>query len=473
MKDRPRASASASARTLKRRVFLGAVGMGISAPLALRMSRAAVAAPGDRPKRLLIVFIPHGVPIEHYQPTWDGISVPNFMPSTQGGSFQPVGVLTPLQPYADKVNVVQGISMNDGATNHAAVRAVLTGFAEGKGSDSIDNIIAGAIGSKPLLLGALGYDSLYGFNENCYLSKQSTWVVPQLDPNKAADDLFGKTGNTTPTVDESVFRAKVSTLTETECDALSKSLAGLTREQNKLQVHLDAVRALKAGGTTKPLSCTGRPTMPTVDAVKGKNVQDVANFGQVLDAHLEVVTGAFTCGAANVITMQAMYVNAQYNMNFSGGPAINALYHDPTSHSADAAGRANFAKVQKWFYERLVAKVIMPLATTPDAADTSGGNHSILDNTTIITCSEIADGFFHNSQAAMQTVPLGNTQKMFNLTMPYVIIGGGGGYFKQGGQLVGAQRMHIDLLATLADAMGAPITQMGGKPVSVITDLKA
>jgi arylsulfatase A-like enzyme len=33
--------------------------------------------------------------------------------------------------------------------------------------------------------------------------------------------------------------------------------------------------------------------------------------------------------------------------------------------------------------------------------------------------------------------------------------------------------MHIDVLATLADAMGVPITSMGGKAVSPIADLKA
>jgi Protein of unknown function (DUF1552) len=462
-----------SRRTLKRRVFLSALGLGISAPLALRMSRMAVAQAAGRPKRLLIVFIPHGVPVEHYQPVWDGTTL-TLTPSGQG-AFQPVGVLAPLQPYASQISVVQGVSMNDGATNHAAVRAALTGFTDGKGSDSIDTIIASAMGVKPWLLGALGYDAQQGFNENCYLSKQSAWVSPQLDPSKVATAMFGAAGATAPTVDESVFRNQVLALTEGELDGMAKSLSALTREQTKLQVHLDAIRALKAGGSVKPvMTCNGRPSMPTVDMVAGKNVQDIANFAEVLDAHLELIAGAFTCGAANVMVLQAMYVNAQYRMNFTGGPGIADLYHDPTSHSSDYMGRARFATVQRWFFERLTTKLVKVLATTPDMADGTG-TRMVLDNTIIMTCSEIADGFIHNSQPQKMAVNLdGNgTTKQYNMSLPYVFIGGGSGYFKQGGQIVGADRMHIDVLATLADAMGVPITSMGGKAVSPIADLKA
>jgi hypothetical protein len=222
------------------------------------------------------------------------------------------------------------------------------------------------------------------------------------------------------------------------------------------------------------MSCNGRPDMPGVAAVQGKNVQDVANFAQVLDAHLELAFNAFKCGAASVITLQSMYATAQYKMDFTGGPGVGDLYHDPTSHSQDVAGRARFAKVQRWFYERLVAKLIMPLATTMDGADVSAPGRMLLDNTVIVTCSEIADGFFHNSQVAKQQIPLDSngTQKPYTLSLPYVFIGGGSGYLKQGGQIVGATRMHTDVLATLADAMGVPIMTMGTQTVSPIADLK-
>jgi hypothetical protein len=55
--------------TLGRRLFLGALGLGLSAPMAMRMARRAVAVPGTRPRRLMIVYIPHGMPDEHFMPT--------------------------------------------------------------------------------------------------------------------------------------------------------------------------------------------------------------------------------------------------------------------------------------------------------------------------------------------------------------------------------------------------------------------
>jgi arylsulfatase A-like enzyme len=116
----------------------------------------------------------------------------------------------------------------------------------------------------------------------------------------------------------------------------------------------------------------------------------------------------------------------------------------------------------------------MPLSTMPDPADSTGAGHTVLDNTTIVTCSEIADGFFHNSQMMKETINVdtNGTQKTFNMSLPYVVIGGGSGYLRQGGQIVGATTMHTDLLATLADAMGVPIPMMGSQKVTPIADLK-
>src|SRR5258708_20431366 len=123
---------------LGRRVFLGALGLGLSVPLAARMARRAVAVPGARPRRLMIIYIPHGMPDEHFTPTVTGGAL-NLSPSPQG-------VLAPLAPYQSYVTSVQGIGMNAGATNHAPIRALLTGFPEGIGSDSIDSLTPHALG---------------------------------------------------------------------------------------------------------------------------------------------------------------------------------------------------------------------------------------------------------------------------------------------------------------------------------------
>jgi len=60
-----------------------------------------------------------------------------------------LGVLSAFEPYKKYLNVIRGVSMNNGAQNHAAIRAMLTGFVEGTANgvavDSIDNTIASAL----------------------------------------------------------------------------------------------------------------------------------------------------------------------------------------------------------------------------------------------------------------------------------------------------------------------------------------
>ena len=53
-----------------------------------------------------------------------------------------------------------------------------------------------------------------------------------------------------------------------------------------------------------------------------------------------------------------------------------------------------------------------------------------------------------------------------------MLLGGGGGYLKTG-QVVDVTHMHTDVLATIAAAMGAPVTTIGGQAVSAIPELKA
>src|SRR5690606_19821774 len=186
----------------------------------------------------------------------------------------------------------------------------------------------------------------------------------------------------------------------------------------KLQLHLDAVRSLKAGsggGGIGVISCDSRPSLPAVEAMVGKDPFVHENFGMVLDGHLEATAHAFVCGTARVVTLQTMYANAQILMNFPGGPGFAENHHDPLSHSADAEGRTRFAQVQKWFYSRLAEKFLAVL-DQPDPADPE---HTVLDNTVVMVCTEISDGMMHESQANPQTWILGAPRETY---LPFVLI---------------------------------------------------
>jgi len=433
-------------RRLARRFFLSALGLGLSLPLAYSSARLAVAQTTPRPRRLFLYYLPHGAPAEHFDPTASG----GTFDFDLGGQ----GVLGPLAPYAKQVTVLRGISMN-GASNHAAIRTMLTGNPEGNDSDSIDGLIAEKLMTTPYVLGAVPYAKGSGFTSDSFLVKHGSWVRPEEDPSRAADALFQSLGAGSGMPNPAVeFRAAALSLTEKELTRLQAVTKDLTDEQTKLAIHLDAIRQLKESGTSAmPISCDKRPELPALAALAGADVLDPTQLGKVLDAQLEVAAHALLCGTASVITLQNMYVNADLNMGFPGGPGIPKGHHEPVSHSWDAPGRAEFALVQRWFYGRLAEKLLATLNQT----DPQDPEHTVLDNSLVAVLSEVSDGANHNSDAS--PVWIGGVETPTSL--PIVLIGGAGGYLKPAGGILKVSAMHTDLLATFAAAMGAPVASMG------------
>jgi hypothetical protein len=201
--------------------------------------------------------------------------------------------------------------------------------------------------------------------------------------------------------------------------------------------------------------------MPALEAVRGIDARDEKQMGLILDAHLEVAANAMSCGSARVITLQCTYAGSDIMCNFAGGPNVAQTFHAGLSH----ADRDGHATVAKWFFERLAAKMLVPLMQ-PDPLDPS---HTVLDNSLIYVTSEVGDGQDHSS-GVHPGAPLG-----LYLYLPQLLIGGAGGYLKGGGRIVQVEenRPHTDVLATIADAMGAPLADIGGQRVSLVQELKA
>lgn len=445
-----------SDRVLGRRVFLKALGMGVAAPLAFRMGRMAMAGPSAAPLRLFIYFVPHGVPVEKFENFGSGAS---FLAGSE--------VLSPLAPYGSQVNVVRGLSMQ-GISNHAAIRATLTGIADGVGVDSIDHTIAQGLGVEAYTLGAIPYNKQNneGYGDNSFLIKHGSWVRPTESPIQAAAELFGASEPANPAQpDEAAFRKEALGLSEKQLDRVHASLKDLSKEQSKLAVHLEAIRALKSAGDRPTVNgCTDKPSLPAVDALQGKDEMAHDNFGLVVDAHLEVAGNAMVCGTARVLTMQNLWVTSTLSFGFPGGPGLARGHHDPLSHSWDDAGRTDFAHAQRWFYERLAQK-LLPLLDQPDPLDPA---NTVLHNSLIYVCSEISDGANHNSDASQ--VWLNGTPH--DSYLPAVLIGGAGGFLAHR-EVVTVTRNHIDMLATLGAAMGVSISNIGGQSVRTIQELKS
>jgi hypothetical protein len=438
--------------------MLAALGLGLCAPL-LRSQRGARAEAALRLPRLFILFSPHGVPWERFDPVGPNGKL-DFAASGIGG-------FSPLEPYRDSVTFLRGIAMANDAKDHEAIRAALTGFPEGGSVDSIDYTIAKMIGATPHVLGAAPYSASDGFTENSYLARHGgAWVRALESPISAADQIFGSVASQgTTALDESPFEAEALALAQHQVTRLAQRVGGLPAEASKLAVHERALESMISAGKPAVTACPTRPTLPSLDLLAGVEPLDPTQFGHVFDAHLEAAAQAMVCGAARVITLQTMYARSDQRFDFLDGPGIAAEHHLGLSHVIDP--RVDYARAQQWLLGRLATKMLSVLSQ-PDPLDPA---HSVLDNSIVYILSEVSDGSSHTSDSENLTV---GTLPLYTY-LPQVLIGGGAGYFKPGGGLVQLEngRPHTDVLATIAAAMGARISEIGGEPVSEIAEVKA
>lgn len=476
-------------------MFLKAVALGLSVPLAMKMARFATAQSAGAPKRFFVFYMPHGIAPEHYNPRVQEGDWRNFALDQTNES-----ILAPLEPYKQYVNVYEGFKFPDLDGTHEGIINCLSGVNTLDSTTprtTVEHVIAKGLGVKPVILGACSHQP-FGLDAHGMLFWDGTPIDPQKDPSKAADQLFGTSTGTTggeqPQVDPNVeLRNGLLTLTEAEIESLSNSLTGLTREQNKLAAHLSAVANLKAssGGGNMQSSCTGRPSLPTVEQVRAESAGQVidpsggndyfyqeANFRKLLQAQLEVVSQALICNAAQVIGLMPMYAVCEFDFGFVGqsdGSGLNTAgsHHNTLSHTTAQQSpsaqynspisvdnylpepRAPFARCQRWFAQQLVDQVVSLLATTDDPA---APGTTVLDNTLIYWMSEIGDGANHLRLSMVEYPQVPSSLHL-------VTIGRAGGAIDSGQVFrasIGTDSTHAkqvnrpsgDLHTTLARAMG-------------------
>jgi len=467
-------------RNIHRRLFLKALALGLSVPAAAKLTRMATAAPPGPLKRFLLLYIPHGIAAEHYNPKIGSDGVSFDLDQTNES------ILGPLQPYKQWVNVYQGLRYPDFGGTHEGIVNCLSGVSTMDDKSpriTVEHVIAKGINTKPLILGACSHLP-FGIDAHGKLFWDgTTHVDPQKSPVKAADTLFG--GSST-TVSEATLRAQVLELNQQELDDLEKTVTGLTREQTKLSSFLAGIEAVKSGTPEVASTCTGKPSLPTVEKVRAASAGIIvepsggndyfyqeSNFRILLQAQLELAAQALICGAAQVIGLMPMWATCEFDFSFIGGSLGSSStwgHHNGLSHTAPRstgaydsplsianAGppevRATFARAQRWFYQQLVDYLVSQLATTPDPTTDNGS--VVLDNTLIYVMSEIGDGQNH-SRVSLVLYP------QIPAYLPAVTIGGCAGAIKAGRVLTysistdptKSGRPATDLYLTLCRAMG-------------------
>lgn len=482
---------SARAKTrLRRRLFLKAAGLGLSAPLAYRLVQSATAAPSGAPQRFMLFYIPHGMPPEHFNPvrsTAQGTTVSTDFSLTDSG----VSILAPLEQHRSLVNIYEGFKY-PGASTHEGIVKFLSGLDVPNSDDttsrtSIEHFIGNELGMGTLALGAVPHRP-FGQDFDAKLMWDGQAVVPHINPLTAYDQTFGGLGSDTPTPEVGAgddLHRKLLTLTESDISSLQAELSSLSSEQSKLQTHLEAVQAMKAqlgggsgGGTT---SCSSAPELPAVSALRAKAAGQgddwfllEENFPDILAAQLQLAGAAMACNIRPVTAIQPMYANCEIDFGFMGsnGPHHSGLSHTGPQISGDSTNmtvREPFANAQRWFIEQLVEHTVSQLMVDDPAAPGS----TVLDNTIILIASEIGEGAWHisNTREILTGAPPGMLSYM-----PLITIGGAAGALKTGqvlnyydaamGEGAG-DRPAADLFYTLAKAMGSTASGFGASTTLV------
>jgi hypothetical protein len=418
-----------SARMTTRRSVLK--GMAAAAVL-LRFARRSEAQ-AVRPRRLVLFFTPHGAPAEHFWPQ----SASDYSSSKPGE----VSILSPLQKHAAKINVLRGINYV-GSNNHPAIRDAFTN----KAADSVDSVVAKKLGVKPLRLGVIP-DYPQSFTVDGQLSFEGG-VARQHNPDPAAAfdalvaGLPAAGGPMMPLPmgpSPSEMRRRALAVADVELAELRARVGGSALAA-RVEKHQAAVAQLRApSGTSAPpviASCMTKPVLPTVEKLRGKNVWAAENLQDLVAAQLDVAAFALRCGLTRVVSIQCGYVNHQVPFPFLG---FSEGHHEVSHSSPGGPGRVKHSRCQAWYATRIAT--LLDALDTPDPEDPA---HTILDNTTFLWSSELADGQEHNCEG-----------------IPLVLAGGGSGYLKTGQYLQLGGRSHAGLLLSLCEAMGVTGADFG------------
>jgi Protein of unknown function (DUF1552) len=441
-----------------RRNLLKALGIGAGYLPLLHAERALAASTDGFPTRLITI-------------TWTNGTVPDqFFPAAGPFTAALPAILAPLEPYKSKVlafrqansakspidiNVMVDAGQRYGG--HSAYPAILSGTWKSAGAStgaSIDQLIAEqlsgqGVASPSLNLGARMFNSSTSFKAS---GQKNT---PQNDAMKVFNSLFSTAPATPsmpgmpspmptgPSAGDALIARRKSVL-----DFVSKELTQFgsklgTEDKQKVQGHMDAIRELElkltrpsapGGGMTGPGVPLGQGcSQPKVSAVDTK---DNNKYPDLVSNMMALAGAAVKCDYARCITIDLIDDGGGNSLFFPFLSLPSPDYH-AVAHQGKA-GYTNKTKIDTWFFTQL-AQLVKDLDSTPE------GNGTVLDHTCILVCNDMNEGSNHDVNS-----------------IPYLIIGSCGGFFKQGQAVSFSKNVpNNQLLTSVCHAMGLQIANVG------------
>jgi hypothetical protein len=429
---------------IPRRAVLKAAGVSLALPLldAMFPARTALAQTAAVPKlRTGFFYIPHGAIMGN---TSHGPSLDKWTPSGSGATFELSPILASLEPY--KKYMTSFGNLQNAATAgsvHSFTPATWlsatrpdTGAPRAHMATTLDQVIAKIIGQETPLpslevaaettvqsaAGGGGYYSTLSFRD------AESPLPMEPNPRKVFLQLFGE-GDTPQE------RATINTRTNSLLDLIqegTKSLKGTLGNGDRavLDGYLESVREVERRtqkAAAKDLSAFTIPEAP---------VGELDSFAEQVKLMFDLVALAYQADLTRVASyiMAAEGTNRTYNHI-----GVADSFHPVSHHANDLTRIEKLAKIQTWHLEQF-AGFIKKMAETPD------GDGSLLDHSMFMYGSNMSNSDRHD-----------------NYPEPNIVVGGGNGTMKLGGQhLVLPERTPIaNLHLTLLQKVGVERDRFG------------
>lgn len=434
---------------LSRRTVLKGAGVTLALPFldAMAPAATAMAQTAATPKlRAGFFYIPHGAIMGN---TAHGPEMDRWTPSGSGADFKLSEIMQPLEPFKDYVssvgNLVNAASAGSVHTLNPATWLSCTrpgGGAFGRGANmatTLDQIIAQKIGQDTALPSlevssettkqqAAGNGGPY---TNLSFRDATTSLPMEYNPKKVFNQLFGET--------TAVERVEIARQSGSILDLIMDRTRALQNElgagdRATLDGYLESVREIER-----------RTDLVAAQDVSDNNIPErpvgvLDDFDKQVDLLFDLIAIAYQSDLTRVAGYIMVAEGTNQTYNHIGVPDG---FHPVSHHANDMDRILKLVKIQTWHVDRFAA-FLQKMADTPD------GDGSLLDHSI----------FMYGSN-------MGNSDRHNNYPIPTVVVGGGNGRMKRGGQhIVMPDRtplanVHLTLLDkfgidqdTFADATG-------------------
>ena len=396
---------------------------------------------GAFPKRLVIFFSPNGTIYEKWKPSGGET---NFTLNT---------ILKPLEPYRDKLLILDGLDMvssnfgiGDGHQRgmvHGLTASELNpgpfkgggdaGTAGWASGPSVDQVIAKHLGVESLDLAVLASGKT-NWSRMSYDGSDKP-RDPYEDPYVVFDKIFGNLVANPNDLEKTRFlRQSVLDHVREDLNKLEKGMPA--EERAKLQSHLAAVTSLEK--KLDPKGSLGGFCNPVKESNKLDHKAN-ANYPKMIELMIDNAVMALACNLTQVVGIQCNKAVGGVQMKWIG---VDEGHHGLSHEDNGSADVPPLIKINTWYAEQF-AYLLKKMSEVKE------GDGTMLDNSVVFWTNELGDG---NTHARRQ--------------MPYVLAGGCAGTFKTGRYLQYPKGTpHSKLLVSLCNAFGINTDTFGTKKV--------